>query len=290
MRIKIPRVWSACLGLSLLFALFANADRPLSTHQLLASRFELLTTLSVSSLPGFQERLVPYLVERGVKDIALMEDLVRDDLLHIAQSLSLFFDHDPKQVLTDFLGAYSHLLDGCTSQIDHVGKELFGPLSFYLPILKEISPSLGLIYLSDRVFPSVSVVKILQKNDPHLKGITIARVYFQSRDADRKKAFLELFQASPVDEKEPQKIEATQDRLSLRIDPIDHLAIRLNTVEEVSVMHERIQKMVSENFLVDLDEVSYNPGDQSSHTKARFRDSSETVFNKIVEFIHYQNN
>jgi hypothetical protein len=66
-------------------------------------------------------------------------------------------------------------------------------------------------------------------------------------------------------------------------DPIDHLAIRFNTVEAVEAIHKRIQGMASEHFFADLDEVSYNQGDKSFHTKARFMPY------KVIEFVHYEN-
>ncbi len=235
---------------------------------------------------GYEERLVPYLSERGVDDPASFERCVREDLSNIEQSLQLLSKRNSKEVLQDFLGDYFFLVEEYESEIDHVGKELLGPLSFYLPLLQEICPPLGFVYLSEKVFASTSVVKLLQKEDPNLKGVTIARVYLQQLPL--KTVSLELFQASPMDEKEPQSIRATQDRLSRRKTPIDHLAIRLNSLEEVKSIHQRILTIECENFRRGVDEIAFNPGDGSFHTKALIRSDPNGVFDRLIEFIYYK--
>jgi len=260
-----------------------------------ADRFSALTRLSFQSLPGYSEQLVPYLIARGVPDDKTMEDLIHEDFFNLAQALSLLFESDSTCVLQRLLGEHFSLIEGSNPQIDHVGRELYGPLSFYLPLLSQIASQLGLIHQHAIVFPSTQVVKVLQQHDPSLKGVTIGRVYFQSLDQG-KRGCLELFQASPQDEKNPQNVEATIQRLSLltksadpsSIIPIDHLSIELNSVAEVQRIHERIHNLASNTLIPNQKEVSHNPGDGSTQTKAVMRDSIEAPFNKIVEFVHYE--
>ena len=260
-------------------------------------RFNPLLSLSSSSLFAWQELWVSYLNARGVNDPAAMEQLCREDLLHIAQALSLLFEEDPTRTLAHFLGEHSHLMEGHRAEIEHVGRELFGPISFYLKLLGQIAEQLDLGYLSDLVFPSTEVVKLLQKQDSGLKDITIGRVYFKNLIKSPKIASLELFQASSKDGKNPQHFNATQIRLSalcnsfhaLDIIPIDHIAVRIDTIDDVQKIHDRISWMRSETAIPALQEVSYNFGDRSAHTKILLRDAEDRPFNRIVEFINYRN-
>jgi hypothetical protein len=259
-----------------------------------SNRFDALTQFAFKSLPEYQTLLVPYLIARGVDDEAIMETLVREDLFHIAQAFSVLFEQNPVIVLNNLLGEHITLIEGYHAQIDHVGRELFGPLSFYLSLLKQIAPNLRFILIRDIVFPSTQVVKVLQKHDPHLQGVTIGRVYLQDSELKQKKC-IELFQASTLDEKNPQRIEATRQRLSLltrgsdtsMVTPIDHLSIELSSIEEVHCVHNRIRERASDTLRLNQMEVSHNPGDGSTQTKALIRSSPEGPFNKIIEFVHY---
>ena len=176
--------------------------------------------------------------------------------------------------------------------IDHVGIELYGPLSFYLPILKWISPDLGIEYLKQITFPSTQVVQVLKKYDPKLESVTIARVYFRKNDKTR---CLELFQTAPQDETSPQPISETKLRRSLLTAkqsnspqmPIDHISVQLETVEAVNRTHSQIHKLSSETLQPYHYKISYNPADGSTQTKVLLRDSKEEHFNKIIEFVHY---
>ena len=260
----------------------------------LTNRFEPLTQLSIRSLPEYHKLCVPYFVARGVNDEAIIENLVREDILNIEHALNVLFEQDQKKILRNFLGEYFFLIEGYNAQIDHVGRELLGPLSFYLPFLEEISSQLDLTYLRKLTFPSTQVVKVLKQYDPDLQGVTIGRIYFQSPDR-LQIGCIELFQAAPQDEKNPQGIEATQERLFLLtnvksnsiMSPIDHLSIELSSVEEVEQIHTRIHELRSEILMPNQEEVSWNPGDGSTQTKVLMRDSSKTSFNRIIEFVHY---
>ena len=125
------------------------------------------------------------------------------------------------------------------------------------------------------------MVKVLQEKDPAIRGVMIARVYFQNRANGEIKS-LELFQAL-------QGIEATQERLSLSALPIDHISIQFKTAEEVQASHDRLLELSSEFIRPYQQQLSYNSGDGSTQTKAVIRDSLETPFNKIIEFVHYCN-
>jgi hypothetical protein len=272
------------------------ADLPLTSAEqkwiacIYSNRFEPLT-----KLPKPFDQTIPYFQARGVSDEKIIEDLICTDLLHMAHGLSLLFEQDQTNILQNYLGDYFFLLEGCNAKIDHVGKELLGPLSFYLPLLKKMAPKLNLIYLRDLVFPSTQVVKILQQDDSTLQGVTIGRAYFQSPETGAI-GCLELFQAAPLDEKKPQNIQATQERISLLsssnknspLSPIDHISIELSRVEQVQKIHENIHKLASETLKPNQKEISHNPGDGSTQTKVLLRNSKEASYNKIIEFVHYK--
>ncbi len=241
------------------------------------------------------EKALPYFKARGVDSEDEIEKYIGEDLFHIGQALGVLFKKDPKEVLADFLGSYLSLLDGTDYQIDHVGRELYGPLSFYLPVLEKYAHLLGLKCIKQQVFPSTQVVKVLREQDPDLSGVTIARVYFQN-PSDGKIKCVELFQASSQNERSPQNIRATEERLSLltatnsgvTFSPIDHLSIQLLTLEEIETVHRRIQELASDTVRPYQKEISHNPGDGSVNTKVLLRDSVEAPFNKIIEFVHYK--
>lgn len=258
------------------------------------ARFNTPGQFAIETIPGYQEHLVPYLQARGVNDSATIENLVRQDIFHITHALSVLFDQDQIHILRNWLGKHFFLIAEYNTQIDHVGRELYGPLSFYLPLLDSMAAQWGLIYLRDLVFPSTQVVKVLQEHDPGLQGVTIGRVYFQD-PKDGRLGCLELFQASPLNGKNPQCLEASRKRLALltettnhsALTPIDHLAVELGSVEEVRSIHERILMQASETLMPNQKEISHNPADGSTQTKALLRDSAEEPFHKIIEFVHY---
>lgn len=215
-----------------------------------------------------------------------MARYLAQDLSRISQALSLLFEQQPAEFLPPFLGNYFSLLDGLSWEMDHVGRELYAPISFYLPLLKRRAEEWGLAYLGELIFPSVAVVQDLQNSDPNLKGVTVGRIYFQHVGKGFLRS-LELFQAAPLDEKDPQSLQATTDRIHLR--PIDHLAIRLNCEEEIMHLHSRIQQTASKTLQLAVQQISHNPGDGSIHTKAAIRSSEFSPFDRIIEFVYYIN-
>ena len=259
-----------------------------------SDRFLPLTDLSSQNLLGYEEQFVPYLKARGVEDEASMHAFLQEDLLHIAQALSILFEQDSAVVLHNLLGKHLILIEDGHAQIDHVGSELYGPISFYVSLLEQMAPQLGLTKSKHVIFPSTQVVKVLQKHDPDVKGVTIGRIYFQSGETETRKC-IELFQASLPDGQSPQSIAATRERLSLltssmensTLTPIDHVSIEFGSVEDVQKIHRRLHQLASETLKPYQKEVSYNSGDGSTQTKAVMRESKEGPFNRIVEFVHY---
>lgn len=254
-----------------------------------SDRFTPLLQVSITS-----ENLASYLSDRGVSD----EDVnyyFEIDKIHLAHALSLLFEQDSNGVLKEQMGEHFVLLDGLDVKVDHVGREIYGPLSVYIPLLKEIAPQIGLINTKNIVFPSTQVVKVLQVFDPTLKGVTIGRLYFQSLDNGDTRC-IELFQASTKDDKNPQSIGYTSERFSLlsslksdsKQSPIEHLSVEVQTSEEVYRIHQRIHALACDTLFPYQKEVSYNPGDGSTNTKALMRATLEGPFNRIVEFVNYK--
>lgn len=101
--------------------------------------------------------------------------------------------------------------------IDHVGRKLFGPLDFYLEVLRDLAPRLGSVHQplppgenvtadSDAVFQSVQVVEALRQFDLDLEGVTIAKIFFADRDRPSATGCLELFQLALRDGSAPNVI------------------------------------------------------------------------------------
>ena len=70
--------------------------------------------------------------------------------------------------------------------------------------------------------------------------------------------------------------------------PIEHLSVEVQTSEEVYRIHQRIHALACDTLFPYQKEVSYNPGDGSTNTKALMRATLEGPFNRIVEFVHYK--
>lgn len=251
---------------------------------------------SIKELPvgDYQDQLTPYLFARGVESREEVAYFFYQDLSHIAHSLSILFEQDARITVEEMFSDHIEIIPSSALEIDHVGRELYGPLSTYISIIKQIASQEGLVFVKALVFPSTQVVKTLRESDPHIAGVTIARIYLLDGCSGQTKS-LELFQASPQDEKSPQSIEATQKRISLLSDtdndsslvPIDHLAIQVSSVEEVCTIHNRIQQFVSNTLRPCCQEICYNPGDGSVQTKVMMRTSEYTPFNRVVEFVSY---
>ena len=220
--------------------------------------------------------------------------MVKTDLYNLAHALSAIFAEDHEIILKAFFGPHYQLIEDKDAEIDHIGRELLGPLTFYLSLLQENSQMFGLHYVSHLIFLSTQVVKNLAEEDPEIRGVTIGRIYFRHQVNETIRC-LELFQTAMPDGSFPQKVEKTIERLSItlspdekpHITPIDHLAIRFGHPDDIKNIHEKIIQAQSEIVRPYQMKVSYNPSDQSTNTKVLFRDSNRSAFNKIVEFISY---
>lgn len=259
------------------------------------NRFSSLHILKEEAICSMQfdwEEATPYFRSRGVADSEI-KHYIDQDLNRIIQSLSFVFHQDPEHSFPLFLKNDLDLYGKI--EIDHAGIELYGPISFYLPLIRQISSHLDLIYRKEIIFPSVSIFKELQNLDPKLKGVSIARIFFEDQISGTVRS-LELFQAAPLDETDPQPMAATEERISLlngkrtrsEVFPIDHTAIRMKDLQSIESLHKQIWDSPTKAVLPVLENLSYNPGDGSIHTKAIFRDENSMLYNQIVEFIYYK--
>lgn len=254
-----------------------------------SERFAPLTHANFS-----REDATSYFMARNVAEDEV-EFYIRQDLYNFSQALTILFDLNANDVLSSYLGNYFYLVEGCEAEIDHVGRELYGPIPFYLSLLTEVIPQTGLLKTKEIVFPSTQVVKSLQEFDPDVKGVTIGRVYFKSISTGKTKC-IELFQPSLQDGSFPQTIEGSNDRFSLLTArncssqqvPIDHLSVEVSDVEHIHRIHQLIHESTCETLQPCVQKIAFNPGDGSTFTKALIRDSTDQPFNKIVEFVHYK--
>ncbi len=285
-----------------------------------ASHFH-LDQYPVSQDKRFKSMILPYFKSRGVMDKDLVKRLITLDLKNIDQALDAIFYPTHPSIASAFIKNLPFNIKLSSTNIEHVGRELFGPLNFYLQLLSEQSESMGLthdLYPQGKgvtkdgnfVFPSVQVVKSLRYHDPNVKGVTIGRIYFTK---NKYRAGLELFQASSLNNQQPQDISFTLQRMiSLIIspeklktwrslpgsnhckltlpEPVDHIAVMLPSKRSIYTIHQAAKHIDSPNLKLYLDKVAFNPNDKSTNTKIAVRASySGAPFNKIIEFVHYGN-
>lgn len=81
------------------------------------SRFSFLDYIAPQSIDLYEEKLVSYLKSRGVSEERCLENFAHEDLLHIAQALSILFEQESDTVLQDFLGEQYFLVEGCNTSI-----------------------------------------------------------------------------------------------------------------------------------------------------------------------------
>ncbi|WP_330924081.1 hypothetical protein [Candidatus Sororendozoicomonas aggregata] len=269
----------------------------------------------------YVEKVIPYFHARGVKDRSTIDHLVALDLRAIDQALTLLFARPHSEVIKRLVQNDIPGMRLEAHRIDHVGRELFGPMDVYLQILSEQSAKLGLRHdkyppgkgvtkEGNLIFPSVQVVEVFRKTDPQVVGVTIGRIFFTVNGDPATKAGLELFQASALNNQNPQSIEATlQRQASLFMtasemallqkkgeasvqrlpEPVAHLAIALPNSKQVYAIHNRLGKAQSKTMKLYGAQVAYNPGDNSTNTKFALRDNyPRAPFNRIIELISYK--
>lgn len=276
--------------------------------------FETVAEYNYKKHPHFQTVALPYLKARGLKTEREINLAVRLDLLNLAHALTVLFEGDHEKIISSTMPEeiYSYFT-GSENQIDHIGRELYGPITFYLDVLRELAPSLMLEHVKlpagknitpngDIIFPSVQVVEALRKTDPDLKGVTIGRIYFH--DQNGMKGCLELFQASLIDNSSPQDYIFTLARHGVLhqnvhllyvtdfgdflASPIEHFSIAVNHKDTVYKVHHHIKNSSNENMRLYTRQIAYNPADKSTNTKIAIKsDPKYLVFTKIIEIVHY---
>lgn len=289
-----------------------------------APRFIALAQYPFTADPDYQTIVIPYLMSRGVSDSETMALLVRSDLYNLAQALSLLFERDESVVMQSQLpSALLAYFPGNHLQIDHVGRELFGPITFYMKVLMTLADELQLRHIpkyqsanstneGNILFPSTAVVLEIQKYNPSLQEVAIGRIYFEAQHSSGSAILdkcLELFQVARVDNSAAQPLENTLLRMAnLYADsnlalfnaimapgaaipqryPIGHISVATDDKATVYLVHEAIVNDSIAGVRAYIDEVGYNPADGSTNTKLVSRASEDyPIFNRIVEVVHY---
>ncbi len=279
-----------------------------------AARFNPLVGCDLGRRKSYERDVVPYLQARGVDNHSLIEQYVRLDLLHLAHGLTVVFSSDHEVVLKSVMP--DHLYDVIREVqpvIDHVGRELFGPIGFYLELLRDLAPRLGLDHRpqapgdnvtpdGDVVFQSVQVVEALREFDTGVAAVTIAKIFFTDHERPSASGCLELFQPSRRDGTDAQCHRHTVERLTnLHIDtaelstglslqpPICHISIEAPDIDTVHAIHEVAKADRSGLLLPYVDQVTVNQGDNSTNTKLSIRSHPESpLHNRIIEVVFHR--
>ncbi|MEM8661984.1 MAG: hypothetical protein AAGF35_13955 [Pseudomonadota bacterium] len=292
-------------------------------------RFAALVNYDFKADPEFARTVVPYLRERGVLDEEQQVKRIRADFYNLGHALTVMFAVDPQAILSEALPAdFFQLFDSDNREIDHVGRELFGPLSFYLAIMQRLAPSMGLTHAplpagdyvtnqGDLVFPSTGVIQDLREIDPALSGVTVGRIYFHEKGADSARC-VELFQSATMKATDPQQDDfmlarsanlyagvdavlyglidlhrregfVSQQGTIPLVSPLSHIALRVRDIDTVYAA-QRYAKQDSSGLVQPyIDKVSFNAADASTNSKVLIRNPGPLpLFNTIVEIVHYQ--
>ncbi|MCP5003214.1 MAG: hypothetical protein GY941_04565 [Planctomycetes bacterium] len=190
------------------------------------ARFQPLINYDFQHRADYHLNVIPYLKDRGIVGENKVEMFVKVDLYNLAHALTIIFEMDQNIILQNIMPLHLfQVIQDVESEIDHVGRELFGPLDFYLDILREQAERLKLNHIvlpegknvseyGDIVFQSVQVVKALRHTDKQLKGVTIAKIYLKDNKNPSTKGCLELFQVALRDRSFPQNYRFTLARLA----------------------------------------------------------------------------
>ena len=276
-----------------------------------SERFAPLIDSNLARRASYRERVVPYLNRRGVDDSVMIEQLVRLDLGHIAHALTIVFDADHAAVLGALVPArLAPFVSDDESVIDHVARELFGPIDFYLELLSETAPRLGLEHLihprggnvtghGDVVYQSVDVLASLRRFDPDLAAATIARSLFRDADRPSRHGCLELIQAADRDGLHPQCHRHTIERMtnlliesggsSLRLQPpVCHLGVKVPDDSIVIRLHHAARSDSSGMVMPPVEPEPDTAGSGTS-TRLSIRATPDApVYNRIIEVAHHR--
>ena len=277
--------------------------------------FAALMECDIRDRPDFRSVVIPYLNRRGVEDEEAIENYVLIDLAHLAQAFTILFAADHDKILRSMMPDHLYrVIHDVRPTIDHVGREIFGPIDFYLSIVHDCAADVGIVHdpvpdgpnvtqQGDMVFGSVQVVEALRQFDPDLQGVTIGRTAFRSAADPSQSCCVEVFQPSLRDNSAPQTYDRTLERMAnlhaesasagdgLSVEPpICHLSIRAPQVEPVYELHEVAQTDTTGMLMPYVENVAVNPADGSTNTKISIRSSIDNpVYNKIIEIVHLLN-
>jgi len=272
-------------------------------------RFQPLVRNRYSDRDSYRLDVVPYLEDRGAGAPSLIDDLVRIDLTNLAQAFTILFEFDHGLVLRRMMPEHLYtVIRNVSSYIDHVGREIVGPLDFYLQLLADIAPDCGLSHHrldsgrgvtadGNAVFPSVQVVEALRVVDPDVAGVTIGKTVFtDEKGVAGQRGCVELFQPALRDGSAAQSYKMSLERLAnLRADagtagtraPICHISVRAADVATVHDLHRVAREDESGLVRLYLDDVVENAGDNSTITKILIRDRADgRIYNKVLEVVH----
>ncbi|MEM8563104.1 MAG: hypothetical protein AAGF57_12755 [Pseudomonadota bacterium] len=292
-------------------------------------RFAALVNYDFKADAEFAHTVVPYLQARGIRDEEQQFRRIRADFYNLGHALTVMFEVDPQAILSEALPAdFFQLFDSNNRAIDHVGRELFGPLSFYLAIMQRLAPSMGLTHeplpagdyvtsQGDLVFPSTGVIQDLREIDPTLSGVTVGRIYFHEKGADTARC-VELFQSATIQAANPQSDDymlarsanlyagvdavlyelidlhrregfvSQQGKIPL-VSPLSHIALRVSDIDTVYAAQRYAQQDRSGLVQPYIDKVSFNAADGSTNAKVLIRNPGPLpLFNTIIEIVHYQ--
>jgi len=235
----------------------------------------------------------------------LPRDLVDLDLRAIAHGMAvLHSERAEREALRRLPGLAREPLRTDPPTLDHVGVEVFGRLDWYVEAIAAWAAGGTARISHHRIFPSVQVRRALAY-DPRLGDVRIARIHLQ---VGRRRLNLELFEAMqdwrytvarqlalfcdrPRDGAD-RVAEALHGSLPLPLEPVGHLALRVERWQTVDTVHRTLADPVGREASRRLhdERPSYNAADRSLNTKILTTNGTlagAAVFGRVVELISY---
>lgn len=278
----------------------------LAPEEWLGPTTEAFTALANATPPVSRTDIRRFFARRKLGlEPALARALVALDARTIAHGLSLLLSGKGQDIALQPLPerVFSALRDD-PPLLDHIGIEVFGRLEWYIEMLRQWTAP-GVMRLGDyRVFPSVQVRKALAY-DPGLEDVRIARVYVEGGGRD---VNLELFEVTQhwlytVPRRwslfagagrggQAEFSAALKGSVPVPLDPVDHLALRVNNWETVRTVHAILSGLGTQDADTRLYDtgLSYNHGDGSLNCKFLTRSATfegSPVFGRVTELISY---
>ena len=231
----------------------------------------------------FNQKFLPFLAKRGVENKDKCIEFFQRDLGFINTALKMLFSDQ-----ANYFDSLIENLPITFLNLDHVGIEVFGPLSFYKVLIQDYFLYQDWKLIKEKTFPSNQVYNLLKRFDPHLSGVMITKLYFQNSKNLQKRCF-ELFQASSK-EGTPQSVFFTDLRLSSQEDqgciPINHVAFEVDK-KNLKKIFEFFSNNES-SFSSCEPHISHNPYDDSYQMKIISQRKLLDPAIRILEFISYR--